>query len=61
MAFDRRSLLKGMATASAGAVASASPVKAARERKTVPEDARGMLYDTTRCIGCLLEKSKQLG
>ena len=52
MAFDRRSLLKGMATASAAAVASASPVKAARERKVVPEDARGMLYDTTLCIGC---------
>jgi len=52
MAFDRRSLLKGMAGASAAAVASASPVKAARERKVVPEDARGMLYDTTLCIGC---------
>jgi len=52
MAFDRRLLLKGMATASAAAVASASPVKAARERKVVPEDARGMLYDTTLCIGC---------
>ena len=52
MAFDRRSLLKGMAGASAAAVASASPVKAARERKAVPEDARGMLYDTTLCIGC---------
>ncbi|MGB5294405.1 MAG: hydrogenase 2 operon protein HybA, partial [Thermoanaerobaculia bacterium] len=52
MAFDRRSLLKGMATASAAAVASASPVKAARERKVAPADARGMLYDTTLCIGC---------
>ena len=52
MAFDRRSLLKGMATASAAAVASASPVKAARERKVAPADARGMLYDTTMCIGC---------
>ena len=52
MAFDRRSLLKGMATASAAAVASASPVKAARERQVVPEDARGMLYDTTLGIGC---------
>lgn len=52
MAMDRRSLLKGVATAGAAAVASASPVKAARPRKEAPPDARGMLYDTTRCIGC---------
>ena len=52
MAMDRRSLLKGVATAGAAAVASAAPVKAARPRKEAPPDARGMLYDTTRCIGC---------
>ena len=52
MAVDRRSFLKGVAAAGAAGVASASPVKAARERKVAPADARGMLYDTTLCIGC---------
>ena len=52
MAFDRRSLLKGMATAGAAAAAGAVPAQAARPRKVAPEDAMGMLYDTTLCIGC---------
>jgi Fe-S-cluster-containing dehydrogenase component len=52
MAVDRRSFLKGCAAAGAAGVASATPVKAARERKVAPADARGMLYDTTLCIGC---------
>ena len=52
MAVDRRLFLKGVAAAGAAGVASAAPVKAARERKVAPADARGMLYDTTLCIGC---------
>ena len=47
----RRSFLKGLACAGASAVAAAAPVEASEARKA-PDDARGMLYDTTRCIGC---------
>ena len=47
----RRSFLKGLACAGASAVAAAAPVEASEARKA-PADARGMLYDTTRCIGC---------
>jgi Fe-S-cluster-containing dehydrogenase component len=48
---DRRSLLKVVATA--GAVAATGSVAArAKERAQAPPDARGMLYDTTLCIGC---------
>ena len=47
---DRRSLLKGIAAASTLTVL---PTRAeARERRTAPPDAVGLLYDTTRCIGC---------
>jgi Fe-S-cluster-containing dehydrogenase component len=52
MTVSRRSVLKVIAGAGGSAVAATSPVKAARPRKTAPEDARGMLYDTTLCIGC---------
>ena len=52
MSLDRRCFLRGVATAGAAGVAKASPVKAARPRKTAPDDAMGMLYDTTLCIGC---------
>jgi Fe-S-cluster-containing dehydrogenase component len=49
----RRSFLKGLAYAGAGAVAAAAPVTAeASEPRKAPDDAVGMLYDTTRCIGC---------
>lgn len=51
MSIDRRTMLKGVAVAGATALAKASPVQA-RERKTAPSDAVGMLYDTTRCVGC---------
>jgi Fe-S-cluster-containing dehydrogenase component len=49
----RRALrvLAGTGAVTAGAVA-ASPVEAARVPKTVPPEAVGMLYDTTKCIGC---------
>jgi Fe-S-cluster-containing dehydrogenase component len=47
---DRRSLLKAVAAA---ATLSVIPATAeARARRPVPSDAVGLLYDTTRCIGC---------
>ena len=49
MSMDRRTLLKGLAVAGAGAVA---PVEASEKYAEAPEDAVGMLYDATRCIGC---------
>jgi len=45
----RRTMLKG--AAAAGALAAAAPARA-RARKALPADAVGMLYDSTRCIGC---------
>jgi Fe-S-cluster-containing dehydrogenase component len=51
MKTDRRSLLKGIAAATAAV--SAAPITAlARPRKTAGADAVGMLYDATKCIGC---------
>lgn len=53
MAVTRRTVLKGIAAAGAGAVAGALPAPArAEKRKEPPPDAVGMLYDATRCIGC---------
>lgn len=47
---NRRSFLKGCAAAAA---MTAVPVTAlARERKTAPDGAVGLLYDATKCIGC---------
>jgi formate dehydrogenase beta subunit len=47
---DRRSLLKGLA---ASAALTVIPTEAeARERRTAPKNAVGLLYDTTKCIGC---------
>jgi len=51
MSLDRRTALKVLACGGATAVASAVPA-AAREAKVAPPGAMGMLYDTTRCIGC---------
>jgi Fe-S-cluster-containing dehydrogenase component len=51
MALDRRSFIKSVAAGGVAAVGVAAPV-AARERMVAPEAAMGMLYDTTRCIGC---------
>jgi Fe-S-cluster-containing dehydrogenase component len=48
---SRRSFLKGLAYAGVGAAAAAAPAAASEPRKA-PDDAVGMLYDTTRCIGC---------
>lgn len=47
---SRRAFFKGVAAA---ATLSVIPAAAeARERKTAPADAVGLLYDTTKCIGC---------
>ncbi len=53
MTVTRRDLLKGLVAA--GTVATVGiPVApaSARERKKAPDDAVGMLYDATRCVGC---------
>lgn len=52
MSADRRSFLKGMLGAGAAAAASAVPASASTGPKEAPEDAVGLLYDTTLCIGC---------
>jgi len=50
METDRRSLLKVVA---ASATLSVVPATAeARERRKAPANAVGLLYDTTKCIGC---------
>ena len=50
MGISRRTALK-VALAGAAVVA-AKPVKAATVRMVAPPDAVGLLYDTTKCIGC---------
>lgn len=50
METNRRDLLKGLAAA---ATFTAIPTAAiARERSKVPADAVGLLYDSTKCVGC---------
>jgi Fe-S-cluster-containing dehydrogenase component len=50
MSTDRRAFFKNIAAA---ATLTVLPTAAeARAPKTAPSDAVGMLYDTTRCIGC---------
>jgi Fe-S-cluster-containing dehydrogenase component len=46
---DRRLLFK---VAAAGAATAVAGTAQARVRPTAPPDALGLLYDTTRCIGC---------
>jgi Fe-S-cluster-containing dehydrogenase component len=48
----RRAFLKTVAAAGAGAAAAAVPEPAGATKREPPPDAVGMLYDTTRCIGC---------
>uniref|UniRef100_A0A832IBL9 Hydrogenase 2 operon protein HybA n=1 Tax=Eiseniibacteriota bacterium TaxID=2212470 RepID=A0A832IBL9_UNCEI len=48
---DRRSVLQALA-ASGAAVAAAALPAAAKRAPSAPPGAMGMLYDTTRCIGC---------
>lgn len=51
MNVGRRRAIKALATT--GVVgAGSSTVRAARPRREPPAEALGMLYDTTRCIGC---------
>jgi Fe-S-cluster-containing dehydrogenase component len=49
---DRRTLLRGLATAGAVAALPAGSRAEARVVHTPPEEMKGLLYDTTRCIGC---------
>jgi formate dehydrogenase beta subunit len=51
METDRRSLLKGLAAAATMTVVS-TPVVEARQRPVAADDAVGLLYDATLCIGC---------
>jgi Fe-S-cluster-containing dehydrogenase component len=51
MSMDRRTLLKGLAVAGAGAAVGSNPAEASAAPEA-PADAVGMLYDATRCIGC---------
>ena len=51
MSISRRAALATMAGTGAAVLGKALPAEA-REPKQVPEQALGMLYDTTRCIGC---------
>ena len=48
----RRSFLKGLAFTGASIAGSALPAVASEEKLQAPDDAVGMLYDTTKCIGC---------
>jgi Fe-S-cluster-containing dehydrogenase component len=53
MGINRRSALKLMASAGATAAATALPSRAdAAPHAVAAPDAVGLLYDTTRCIGC---------
>jgi Fe-S-cluster-containing dehydrogenase component len=52
MTLDRRRALRVLAGTGAVAASGAVPVQAARARQEPPPEALGMLYDTTRCIGC---------
>lgn len=47
---DRRSFFKGLAAAATLTLIPASAE--ARAKRAVPDDAVGLLYDTTLCIGC---------
>jgi len=51
MGVNRRALLKSVVATGAAVAAGTAPA-VARTRRTAPPDALGMLYDTTRCIGC---------
>jgi formate dehydrogenase beta subunit len=51
MGISRRTALKGLAVAGSVAVAGRAPA-AKTVRPEAPPDAVGLLYDTTRCIGC---------
>ncbi len=48
----RRRALRVLAGTGAATAAAAAPVQAARVARQVSPEAVGMLYDTTKCIGC---------
>ena len=48
----RRSALRVLAGTGAVTAAAAMPARAAHAPKQAPPEAIGMLYDTTKCIGC---------
>jgi Fe-S-cluster-containing dehydrogenase component len=50
MTLSRRDLLKGVAAA--GAATAVAPAAEGRERVEPSPDAVGMLFDSTRCVGC---------
>lgn len=50
MSNDRRAFFKSIAAAAA--VTAIPTAAVARARKNAPSDAVGLLYDTTKCIGC---------
>jgi Fe-S-cluster-containing dehydrogenase component len=52
MSISRRDFLKGSLAGGALLATGASAPAAARENKTMPEEAVGLLYDSTLCIGC---------
>jgi formate dehydrogenase beta subunit len=52
MSLSRRSALKLMAAAAGTTAASALGADEARAATEAPPDAVGMLYDSTKCIGC---------
>ncbi len=50
---DRRSFFRNAGAAATGAAATAlAPCAQARENKTLPPDAVGLLFDATLCVGC---------
>jgi formate dehydrogenase beta subunit len=51
MGINRRTAIKSL-LASGAVAAAGSPVSAARPRRTPPPESVGMLYDSTRCVGC---------
>lgn len=51
VSISRRSVLKVVAATGAASVSGALPARAS-DRPQAPPDAVGLLYDSTRCIGC---------
>ena len=52
MNISRRSALKAMVAVTAGTTAAALPSQAKTAEVTASPDAVGMLYDSTKCVGC---------
>ncbi len=52
MSMDRRNFLKLAGTTAGAAAATKANVAHARPNKTMPEEALGLLFDGTLCVGC---------